>query len=348
MKPWMGIGLVGLLGFVGTAVADEEALLAELDPSNPVGRQMLSADDYLHYTPSQERLTGRFVTAYSGTSALWLEAVLGKLAQQHPSANWTSKEHFYASPGVLQVVSEGLVRVGVSSWPMTSAQREEFVRRFGYPVLEARVALDAIQILAHPDNPIEQITVPQLDAIYGTELRAGELKPIHRWDQLGVSAWGAADIKAYACTLYYGTSQFFQEAVLVGGPWREGLPVLGDVSTTPEYLVAQNPRSLAYSNYRPRGDGVKVLPVARQTGERAFAPLPRHIYSEEYPLTRFFYVYVNAPSVKDVPPEIREFLNYVLSFEGQYEVARSGSLPLDRTMLLRARKRMGLPVFSTP
>ena len=53
-------------------------------------------------------------------------------------------------------------------------------------------------------------------------------------------------------------------------------------------------------------------------------------------------MYVNAPAVQDLPPEIREFLNYLLSFEGQMEIARTGSLPLDRTMLLRARKRLGL------
>ena len=72
------------------------------------------------------------------------------------------------------------------------------------------------------------------------------------------------------------------------------------------------------------------------------APLPAPIYGEEYPLTRFFTVYVNAPDVQDLPPETREFLNYLLSFEGQTEIAKTGSLPLDRTMLLRARKRLGL------
>jgi len=47
--------------------------------------------------------------------------------------------------------------------------------------------------------------------------------------------------------------------------------------------------------------------------------------------------------VEDLPAETREFLNYLLSYEGQTEVAKTASLPLDRTMLLRARKRLGLP-----
>jgi ABC-type phosphate transport system substrate-binding protein len=87
-----------------------------------------------------------------------------------------------------------------------------------------------------------------------------------------------------------------------------------------------------------------VLAIARQTEEQPYPPLPSHIYGEEYPLIRFFTVYVNTPSVENLPNETREFLNYLLSYEGQTEVARSSSLPLDRTMLLRSRKRLGLPL----
>jgi ABC-type phosphate transport system substrate-binding protein len=100
----------------------------------------------------------------------------------------------------------------------------------------------------------------------------------------------------------------------------------------------------SFSNYRPRDSRVKVLAIARQTEEPPYPPLPSHIYGEEYPLVRFFTVYANAPEVQDLPAETREFLNYLLSYEGQTEVAKTGSLPLDLSLLLRARKRLDLPV----
>ena len=236
----------------------------------------------------------------------------------------------------------GEAELAVSSIPMTSAQREDFTRRFGYPVLEARVALDALQILVHPDNPVESLTLPQLDAIYGSELRAGALKTIRTWDEAGAAGWGAGQpIHAYAGWLHYGTSKFFKETVLVDGPWREDILTLPEVQA-PENVLAADPQAIAFSNYRPRDGRVKALAIARQTDEPAYPPLPAHIYGEEYPLTRFFYVYANAPAVADLPAATREFLNYLLSFEGQTEIAQTGSLPLDRTMLLRARKRLGL------
>ena len=336
MKKW--IWAVLLLPVL-PAFAQEPPALAQ---SNPLGHRTLSDPDYLHFAPCAEPLSGNFVPAYSGTSELFLKGVFAQLAQIHPGAAWGKEFQWDSSAGVIAMVLGGEADLGISSIPMTSAQREDFTRRFGYPVLEARIALDAVQILVHPDNPLDRLTVPQLDAIYGSELRAGALRPLRTWDDAGATGWGSGKpIHAYGGPEYYGTSKFFQEAVLQDGPWRSGLKTIGEIQI-PEAEIAADPQAIMFSNYRPRDARVKVLAVARQTDEPAYPPLPAHIYGEEYPLTRFFTVYVNAPAVQDLPPEIREFLNYLLSFEGQTEIARTGSLPLDRTMLLRARKRLGL------
>lgn len=315
---------------------------AALEQTNPLGHQTLSTPDYLHFVPCKESLSGSFVPAYSGTSELFLRGVLDHLAQIHPRAAWANQYQFDCSAGVIDMLLNGEADLGISSIPMTSAQREAFTRRFGYPVLEARVALDALQILVHPSNPLDSLTVPQLDAIYGSELRAGTLKTIRTWDEAGATGWGnGKPITAYAGWLHYGTSKFFKETVLKDGPWRKDIQTLGSIES-PEPDVADDPLAIVFSNFRPRDSRVKVLAIARQTEETPFPPLPAHIYGEDYPLVRFFYVYANAPEVQDLPAETREFLNYLLSYEGQNEVAKSGSLPLDRTMLLRARKHLGL------
>ncbi len=315
-----------------------------LEQSNPLGYQMLSVEDYLHFSPCKEALSGPFSLAYSGTSEAFVHGVLERLSAAHSTVAWEKNNPFDCSSGVIRMLLSGKADLGISSIPMTSAQREAFVRRFGYPILEARVALDALQILVHPSNPVDSLTVPQLDAIYGSELRAGLLSPIRTWEEAGASGWGAGKpILAYAGWLHYGTSKFFRESVLEGGPWREDIQTLG-VIQRPEPNIADDPTAIVFSNYRPRDSRVKVLAIARQTEEQPYPPLPAHIYGEEYPLTRFFTVYVNAPDVEDLPNETREFLNYLLSYEGQTEIAKTSSLPLDRTMLLRARKRLGLPL----
>ncbi len=310
-----------------------------LEQTNPIAHQTLSAPDYLRFAPCPEPLSGSFVPAYSGTSELFLKGILDQLALLHPGVAWSRERLFDCSAGVLSMILSGEADLGISSIPMTSAQREAFTRRFGYPVLEARIALDALQILVHPSNPLDSLTVPQLDAIYGTELRAGALKTIRTWDQAG---WpGGGDIHACAGWLHYGTSRFFRETVLEDGPWRPDLLDLPEVQF-PEERIADDPLAIAFSNHRPRDSRVKVLAIARQTDEPPYPPLPAPIYGEEYPLTRFFTLYANAPAVEDLPPPTREFLNYLLSLQGQTEIAKTGSLPLDRAQLLRARKRLGL------
>lgn len=312
------------------------ATAASRDAEHPT----LSSPEYLRFVPCTEPLTGTFVPAYSGTSELFMKKVLDNLAQIHPNANWTRKRQFDSSAGVLAMILDGKTGIAVSSIPLTSAQREAFTRRFGYPLLEACVAMDALQILVHPDNPIDSLTVPQLDAIYGSELRAGELNLLREWDEIG---WpGGGEIHATAGWLHYGTSRFFRDAVLEGGPWRKDIRTFG-VIQSPEPVLLNDPAAIVFSNYRPRDSRVKVLAVARQTEEPAYPPLPSHIYGGEYPLVRFFYVYGNAPDARDLPAETREFLNYLLTYEGQTEVAKSGNLPLDQAMLHRSRKRLDLP-----
>jgi len=332
------ISAISLLAVFSSLVFGQEPL----EQANPLGYEKVSVPDYPRYAPTPEPLTGAFIPAYSGTSELFLKDIFDQLAMSHPGASWGEDYHYQSSAGVIWFILNGKAQVGITSIPMTSAQREEFTRRFGHPVLEARIALDALQILVHPSNPVEFLTVPQLDAIYGTELKAGALNRIRTWEEAGVTEWGMGQsIRAYAGLFHYGTSKFFQEVVLINGPWNEEVGTLGHVQH-PETTIDGDPLGIAFSNFRPRDARVKVLPIARQTEEPSYYPLPSHIYGEEYPLVRFFYVYANAQDAEDLSPEELEFLEFLLSYEGQSEIAKTGSLPLDRTMLLRARKELGL------
>ena len=335
---------LALLSLACGAFAQSPDPLAEI---NPWGRQALSAADYVRYAPLAKTLAGKFTAVYSGTSELWFDAIRAHLGRAYPNVDWQGGALFTSSAGVHSYLLEepGIARVGICSWPLTSAQREEFQRKTGHPLLEAKVAVDALQVMVHRDNPLPGITIPQLDAMYGTGLKAGAMKPIGNWDdvQPGSPLAGSA-VHPFRTVEQYGTSRFFQDAVLMGGPWRREIPILGDVEQSTELRVGADPAGISFSNFRPRGDGVRVIPVARQTGEPAYPPLPSHIYSEEYPLTRFFYVYATAADIDSLSAPDREFLNYLLSFEGQYEVAKSGSLPLDVSLIQRARKRLGLPL----
>ncbi len=293
----------------------------------------------VRFIPPAESLSGTLSISYSGTSELFLERMFAKLKGVQPGVRWHNETMFTHSGGVVNFLLQRKTPLGVTSGPMRSADKEQYIRDNGYPLLEARIAVDALQILVHPSNPLERITVPQLDAIFGKELRAGELKPITQWSQLTADAWAVGrPIASHAGWLHYGTSRFFKQMVLEDGAWKDNLETIGVVQH-PEMYLAGNENAICFSNFKPRDGTLKILSVARQSRETAYPPLPEYIYNEDYPLVRFFYVYVDVPALTDVE---FTFLDYLLSYEGQQEIAATGSMPLDLRLLLRGRTQLGL------
>jgi phosphate transport system substrate-binding protein len=53
-----------------------------------------------------------------------------------------------------------------------------------------------------------------------------------------------------------------------------------------------------------------------------------HVYSGDYPLSRYLYVYVNRAPNKPLDPLVAEFVKYILSRDGQEVVVKDGYLPL--------------------
>jgi phosphate transport system substrate-binding protein len=73
---------------------------------------------------------------------------------------------------------------------------------------------------------------------------------------------------------------------------------------------------------------VKSLPLAAKDGGEYVADDPANVYAGTYPLARFLYVYVNRAPGKPIDPLVRQFLEFVLSKDGQEIVVKDGYLPL--------------------
>ena len=75
--------------------------------------------------------------------------------------------------------------------------------------------------------------------------------------------------------------------------------------------------------------GVKPLAIARDTATPYILPTRETMYRRTYPLSNAVYIYINRPPGKPVSPRVREFLSYILSRQGQQDVADDGMyLPL--------------------
>ncbi|MDB6127638.1 MAG: phosphate transporter periplasmic phosphate-binding protein, partial [Verrucomicrobia bacterium] len=87
--------------------------------------------------------------------------------------------------------------------------------------------------------------------------------------------------------------------------------------------------------------GVKVLAVAANEGGPYVMPSAASVQSREYPLTRSVYMFLKRPTGTRLDPKVEEFLRYVLSREGQEQVAQNKKyLPLTADLVLEQRKKV--------
>jgi phosphate transport system substrate-binding protein len=210
----------------------------------------------------------------------------------------------------------------------------------------------ALAIVINKANPLEHVSIPQLDGIFGTartggwqdlvwadSAARGPEKNIRSWGQMGLAGeWASRPIHPYGPPgIYPGGQTFFQRTVLGGGDmFAETLREYQDRRAMLQAL-ADDPDGIAYvalGNATPEQRAqLKVIPVGA-TDNGPFVQLTRTTVADHsYPLARYAYVYF-APDgpggvAKAIDPKIKEFLTYVLSREGQQQTEKEGEyLPL--------------------
>ncbi|MDO6787360.1 phosphate ABC transporter substrate-binding protein [Cobetia marina] len=235
----------------------------------------------------------------------------------------------------------GTTRVGLMSRPMSDQERQDFIRAFGYPPLEVPVALDAMGILVHRRNPLETISIAQLDAIFSASHECGSQRA-DRWGQLGLSGdWAERQISRFGRSATSGTYGAFRRVALCGGDFRL------DVSEQPGSAsiigaVGSSPGGIGYASFSTSSPMVKQLSVSRDAGSMAIFPSRASIRDGRYPLTRALYIYVNRVPDKPLPSLEQAFLSLIMSRQGQQAILREGYVPLPDDQLNRWRERLGL------
>lgn len=226
---------------------------------------------------------------------------------------------------------EGAADLGPMSRPMNDAEEGAFRARYGYAPTRFVVAHDAIAVFVHPDNPLSQITLAQLDAIYSSTRACGGTQPIQRWADLDPSG---ADVPARPPVLAIGrdsgsgTHELFREIALCKGRYRPEViawPGNGAVVAT----VASNPEAIGYAGVGYVNGLVRPLAIARTAGDAAFLPDEAQVASGHYPLARTIYLYVNRRPQQALAALPQAFIDYALSDEGQRLVRHEGFTPLD-------------------
>ncbi|MDI3279805.1 MAG: phosphate ABC transporter substrate-binding protein [Bacillota bacterium] len=231
--------------------------------------------------------------------------------------------YMYRNPGVVIQVTGGGSGTGIaalingttdiaqSSRPIEEEERRRVQERRGKPVREFVVARDGITVYLNQHNPVEELTLAQLKAIFTGR--------IENWNEVGGPD---APVVLYGRENNSGTHLFFREHVLENENYSPRVqPQAGTAAVV--NAVAKDRNGIGYGGLA-YAHGVKALKVKKDAKSPAVAPSLETVKDGSYPISRNLYWYTAG----EPEPQVRRFLEWVLSPEGQKIVEEVGYIPL--------------------
>jgi phosphate transport system substrate-binding protein len=236
-------------------------------------------------------------------------------------------------------LTEGTSNLGPMSRLMKDKEVEAFEKRHGYKPTPVAVAIDALAVFVHKDNPIEGLTVEQTDAIFSSTRTCGGDEDIVNWGQLGLSgAWATRGIQLYGRNSVSGTYGYFKQHALCKGDFKNSVNEQpGSASVVQSVSASLN--GIGYSGIGYTTSSVHAVPLSRTADKPFVDATPENAINGTYPLARFLYVYVNKEPGKELDPLTRQFLKMVLSRQGQEVVVKDGYIPLPAAVSEREMKK---------
>lgn len=238
-------------------------------------------------------------------------------------------------------LTEGTSNFGPMSRKMKSKEVEAFEKRFGYKPTAIPVAIDALAVFVHKDNPIKGLTIKEVDAIFSSTRKCGADSNVNRWGDLGLTGqWSAKDVQLFGRNSVSGTYGYFKKKALCKGDFKNNVNEQpGSASVVQS--VSSSLNGIGYSGIGYKTSGVRAVALAKKGNNFIEANMDNAV-SGKYPLARFLYVYVNKHPNKPLSPMDSEFVKMVLSQAGQKIVEKDGYIPLPAKVVAKQLKKLGL------
>lgn len=225
-------------------------------------------------------------------------------------------------------LSERRSNLAPMSRRMKDLEIQAFKKSHGYQPTAIRVAIDALAVFVHKDNPLKGMTIPQLDAIFSLTRRCGYPVDINRWGQVGVQGvTEKSDIQLFGRNAASGTYDYFKKKALCKGNFKANINEQPGSSSVVK-LVSTSAVAIGYSAIGYKTSGVKAVPLAKTEGDNFVDATAENAISGKYPLARFLYIYVDKYPDQPLPRLEQEYIKLVLSQSGQKIVVKDGYIPL--------------------
>ena len=267
-----------------------------------VRRNLLIALSLLSISASTQRIKG------SDTVLPVAQQTAERFMNQHPDTRVTVTG---GGTGVgISALLDNTTDIAMASRPIKFSEKMK-IKSAGEDVAEIVVAYDALAVVAHPSNPVKQLTRQQLEDIFRGK--------ITNWKQVGGDD---RKIVVYSRETSSGTYEFFKESVLKNKNYMASslsMPATGAIIQS----VSQTKGAIGYVGLAYVSPRVKTLSVSYD-GKHYAAPTVENATNKTYPIVRPLYYYYNVKKKAEIDPLVQ----YILSPDGQDIIKKSGYIPV--------------------
>ncbi|HJV37734.1 MAG TPA: substrate-binding domain-containing protein [Geothrix sp.] len=246
------------------------------------------------------------------------------------------------STTAVKALMDGTVPMIHMARELTLDEHQAFEKKFGYAPTKLVVCYDAFIVFVNAGNPIKDIGMDQLDAAFSTTRNAGYHKDsaVDTWGDLGVRGdYAKRPIHPYMRAEGTASRSAIRDLVLLKGKYKTTVHDEVDWPSIAEAVMTDgNGLGIAtLSNWLSRNKTLAVTPLQAKD---PVPPTQENVVSGKYPLSRTYYFYLNRAPGKALAPALSEFLQFILSRQGQTAVTQASLYPLPAEIAQLYRKRL--------
>jgi phosphate transport system substrate-binding protein len=156
----------------------------------------------------------------------------------------------------------GTAQFGPMSRAMRGTEVDQFESKYGFKPTQLRTSYDALAVYVNKDNPIEKLTMAQVDAIFSKTRRKGFKQNLTTWGQLGLTGdWANRPLSLYGRNSASGTYGFFKEIALGNGDYKDAVKEQPGSASVVQG-VTEDRFGIGYSGIGYKTSGVKAVPLS--------------------------------------------------------------------------------------
>ncbi len=319
-RPFLSIILLTLLLPVSNTIAAEISL-----PKGMTNYGVLEQKD---------SIAGEIMATGSSRVGPIINSVLDAFTNVYPQVKYQVEQE--GSGAAIGALLNRKANIGLMSRRIKTEEINKFIERRGYPPTELRVASDALRIIVNRHNPVSQLSMAELEAIFSQDRLCGAKYSLDNWEDFG---WVAdisetfTDITRHIGAKGTGPRDLIQKIVLCDGEFKEWS--IESANTDQEIVdaVALSYNAIGFAALGFQEFGIKDVYVSRERLHPGYKPSTENIINRRYPLSRYLYIYIDKPPTSDMPLLFREFFKFLFSKQGQEIVVSHNAIPLSHRLI---------------